>query len=133
VINSYKNATDLELHLRDYRLAEAETPAVVTAGPPGAAEEEAAEEAGFRLEREQLAAFYRRLRAAQAAAGDASFRWEIGNAFPLPETEMLKVFFELGLARWEGGANPYRLKLPEQAAKKDLSRSMRFRYWNETK
>ncbi|MDR1070480.1 MAG: single-stranded-DNA-specific exonuclease RecJ [Gracilibacteraceae bacterium] len=137
-INSYQGREELQLLLRDYRFvssvhsapgsgARGPEPAILTAPPAEAA---AKAPLDFHLDRENLKDFYRRLLAARAASGETVFRWEIGDAFPLPESEMLKIFFELGLVEWQGGANPYQLTAPPQEKKLALESSLRFRYWN---
>ncbi|MDR1605209.1 MAG: single-stranded-DNA-specific exonuclease RecJ [Gracilibacteraceae bacterium] len=129
-INSYQGREELQLYLRDYRPANGAEGAADGAAEGEKSTADGEKAATWRLDREQLVDFYRRLLAAQTANGGAAFRWETGNVFALPETEMLKIFFELGLLEWLGGANPYRLKAPAQTTKLDLNRSLRFRYWH---
>jgi single-stranded-DNA-specific exonuclease len=108
----------------------AETTAADTAADAETVTTAEAAETESRLTREKLADFYRRLRAAQAKSGDGFFRWETGDDFAWREKEMLKIFFELGLVEWSGGANPYLLKVPPQTEKLNLEQSLRFCYWS---
>lgn len=125
-INDYGGEKKIQAVLRDYRPAGEEAGQEIACSTEN--HKSAAGQGGqeiFRLTREDLVLFYKRLR---VELKDGNCFWKPDPKEP-KQSQMIRILEELGLVNWLGGTNPYRIRLNADE-KKNLADSLRFRLFS---